>query len=90
MHTDQPFEKTFENSLQSTSLTAANDTQATEISVFSSVRERKKLNVAYTLSCVPVADYPSAANTKQEYEAFQLEIAEINRPFARPGHMVQN
>ena len=38
----------------------------------------KELYAADTLSRAPVADYPSAANTKQEYEVFRLEIAEMD------------
>ena len=41
-------------------------------------KKGKELYVADTLSRAPVADYPSAANAKQEYEVFRLEIAEMN------------
>lgn len=38
----------------------------------------KELGVADTLSRPPVADYPSAANAKQEYEVFQVEITQMD------------
>lgn len=38
----------------------------------------KKLYVTDTLARAPVADYPPVTNAKYEYEAFQLEIAEID------------
>ena len=41
-------------------------------------KKRKELYVADTLSRAPVADYHSAANAKQEYEVFRLEIAEMD------------
>ena len=41
-------------------------------------KKGKELYVADTLSRAPVADYPSAANAKQEYEVFRLEIAETD------------
>ena len=41
-------------------------------------KKGKELYVADTLSRAPVADYPSAANAKQEYEVFRLEIAEMD------------
>ena len=70
-----------EASKQSTSPTAADDAQTTKIQRYQfSVRYKKgkELYVADTLSRAPVADYPSAANAKQEYEVFRLEIAEMN------------
>ena len=41
-------------------------------------KKGKELYVAGTLSRPPVADYPSAANAKQEYEVFQVEITEMD------------
>ena len=41
-------------------------------------KKEKELYVADTLSRPPVADYPSAANAKQEYEVFQVEITEMD------------
>ena len=41
-------------------------------------KKGKELYVADTLSRAPVADYPSAATAKQEYEVFRLEIAETD------------
>ena len=41
-------------------------------------KKGKELYVADTLSRPPVADYPSAANAKQEYEVFRVEIAEMD------------
>ena len=41
-------------------------------------KKGKEVYVAETLSRAPVADYPSAANSKQEYEVFRLEIAEMD------------
>ena len=41
-------------------------------------KKGKELHVAHTLSWPPVIDYPSAANIKQEYEAFWVEIAEMD------------
>lgn len=45
-----------------------------------SVRYKKgnELYVADTLPDTPVADYPSGATAKQEYEVFLSEIAEID------------
>ena len=67
-----------EASLQSTSPTAENDAQATKTSVSVRYKKGKELYVADTLSRPPVADYPSAANAKQEYEVFQVEITEMD------------
>ena len=41
-------------------------------------KKGKELYVADNLYRAPVADYPSAANAKQEYEVFRLEIAEMD------------
>ena len=41
-------------------------------------KKEKELYVADTLSRPPVADYPSAANAKEKYEVFQVEIAEMD------------
>ena len=41
-------------------------------------KKGKQLYVADTLSRAPVADYPSAPDTKLEYEVFQLEIAKMD------------
>ena len=41
-------------------------------------KKGKELYVANTLSRSPVADYPSAANAKQEYEVFRVEIPEMD------------
>lgn len=41
-------------------------------------KKGKELYVADTLSRPPVADYPSAAKAKQEYEMFRVEIAEMD------------
>ena len=41
-------------------------------------KKGKELNITDTLSRPPVADYPSAANAKQQYEVFQVEITEVD------------
>ena len=41
-------------------------------------KKEKELYVADTLSRPPVADYFSAANAKQKYEVFQVEIAKMD------------